>query len=129
MILPITADLYQTLCSWWTTHSWPAIPREMLPMRGYMAFQNDTPVIAGFLYRDDTSLVGMIEWIVSNPDVSHGTKQAGFTELMTHIALVAKGLGLRALFTTSNNSNLNDKLIGHGFNKTDEAMTHFLKEI
>ena len=56
---------YSELCSWWTGHNVPCIPKLVLP-RGWMASGSGLNIAASFLYVADGKLA-MIEWTTTNP--------------------------------------------------------------
>jgi hypothetical protein len=127
MIKQIDDDLYQTVCTWWVARGWPELPQGFLPKRGYVAFVGEKPIIAGFLYKDETSYFGMMEWIVAAPDASKEEKTIGFNELCEHISQVAKNAGVKLLMTAVNNPSLQQRYENNGFNPTDTGMTHLQK--
>lgn len=129
MIQQIDDSLYQTICSWWIAHNWPVLPKEMLPKRGYMAFLGEKPIIAGFLYKDETSAFGMMEWMISNPDSSREQRDESFKELIKHVQEVSKEIGVRFLFTTTSKESLINRYKDAGFLVSDQSVTHLTKEI
>src|SRR3990167_6225154 len=115
MICQIDDNLYQTVCSWWKDRGAPAIPRDLLPKRGYVVVKGDRPIIAGFLYKDETARFGMVEYISSDPKSTKEERSSGFVELMDHILTVAKEDGIMFLITTANHPGLIEKLKNSGF--------------
>lgn len=63
---------YAMLCAWWKAHGWDdGLPRHALPPIGIVVTDDkDKPLSAGFLYNCDGTSFGLIEWVVSNPDIS-----------------------------------------------------------
>lgn len=129
MIKSINDDLYKLICTWWEAHSWPALPQELLPKRGYVIYINEKPVIAGFVYKDETSGFGMLEWIVSNPESTKEERDEGFRELVAHVESVGREIGIKFLFTYANHVSLIQKYQSNGFMVVDQNNTHLIKEI
>lgn len=61
------------LMRWWKAHGWPGVSKAILPKLGLIIENNGKPVIAGFVYMDNSVGVAFIEWVVSNP--SAGKKE------------------------------------------------------
>ena len=129
MIRQVDDDLYQTICSWWKEHGAPAIPRGLLPRRGYVVIEGGRPIIAGFLYKDETACFGMVEYISSDPESTKEERATGFAALMDHILKVARDEGVRFLTTTANHPGLIEKLKGSGFKMDCENVTQLFREV
>jgi hypothetical protein len=65
----ISSDYDEILVGWWKDWRWKNPPsRDILPDNGesgYIVYDRDTPVVAGFVYTSNSSLT-YISWIVSN---------------------------------------------------------------
>ena len=129
VIRQIDDGLYQTVCSWWKDRGAPPIPRELLPKRGYIVVKGDKPIIAGFLYKDETARFGMVEYISSDPKSTKEERVAGFVELMDHILMVAKEDGIMFLITTANHPGLIEKLKNSGFKIDCVNVTQLFREV
>lgn len=127
MIFDIDKKYYDIVSKWWQTHGWPALPKNVLPKRAYISVINEKPLIAGFLYKDDSSSLGMLEWIVANPDADYSEKTVGFNELITHIDNVCKNDKILFVLASTNNKSLKERYLKNGFIESDQNMTHFNK--
>lgn len=115
MIKTIDKELYEIICGWWRARGWPAMPLDALSKRGYIVFIDDRPIVAGFLYKDETSCLGMFGWIISSPDSTHDERDKCLDELISHVEFVAKDIGITLLMTSIKHGSLVEKLKGHSF--------------
>jgi hypothetical protein len=61
-------DYNSILIDWWKDWRWEAPPKDFLPddgSGGYIVYDGDIPVCAGFIYITN-SKVGWCDWIISN---------------------------------------------------------------
>lgn len=61
-------DYEEILVNWWNDWRWKAPPKDFLPENGkggYIVYDEDIPVCAGFIYVTN-SKVGWCDWIISN---------------------------------------------------------------
>lgn len=115
MITPINDTLYEVICGWWKAYGFPVLPIDLLSKRGFISFINSKPVVCGFLYKDETSSFGMIEWITVNPDSSEEDRRDAFKALMDHFKSLSKEIGIKFLISVSTNESLTSRLEGSGF--------------
>src|SRR3990167_5705734 len=129
MIRQIDDDLYQTICSWWKDRGAQAIPRDILPRRGYVVVEDGRPIIAGFLCKEETANFWMLEWIVSNPSSTKEEIMRCFPELTAHVREAAKASGARFVYTTTNRPRLIEKLTAAGFKIDCDNITQLFMEV
>jgi len=70
-------DYDKILVNWWSNWRWSAPPKDFLPedgKGGYMIYDGDIPVCAGFIYVTN-SKVGWCDWIISNFDYKDKKKR------------------------------------------------------
>lgn len=115
MIKQIDDNLYQVISKWWIAQSWQVMPKDALSQRGYIVYENEKPIVAGFLYKDETSSLGMIGWIISNPETTHDERDKALDKLILHIEAIAKVIGVKLLLTFMKHENLIKKLIQHSY--------------
>jgi len=120
---------FEVFYSWCDAHQFPKLPRSILSSRGYMAFIEDKPIIAGFLYKDETSGFCLVEWVVSNPNSSSEEREEGLKELINQLRVEAKKLGGIILYTMVQNVNLIQRYLNNGFQVTDQNMTHLISGV
>mgnify|MGYP001565352155 CR=1 FL=1 len=115
---------YDILKSWWEKRGWAALPKEFLPKTGFVV-KNGSPIIAGFLYREKSSPIGMIVWIISDP-VSNKNDRANASEiLIKRLIESASNDGVKYIFTLAT-ENLTHRFEKMGFVKTDQNVTNML---
>lgn len=119
---------YEIISHWWEEQNWPVIPLETLPKTGLMIWLGTLPIAAGFLYQTDSS-IAILEWIVANPKVSYEVRGKGLDVLLDDLSFVAHNFGFKKLFTMAKNERLIARAETHGFLKTDEGMTHLIREL
>ena len=69
---------YETiLLKWWKDWRWTPVPKDFLPDNGkggYIVYDKETPVCAGFMYVTN-SKVGWCDWIISNIEYKDRKKE------------------------------------------------------
>ena len=118
---------YEIIKEWWAFWKFPAPPIEFLPENMICAHNGEELVAVGFLFATD-SKISWLEFIVSNNKSSKENRAAGLEYLISAAKVLASALGFGAVFTTSKNQSLNNKLIKK-YIKTDEGVTHFIGRI
>jgi hypothetical protein len=58
-------DYDDILVGWWKDWRWTAPPKDFLPNLGFIVYDGDTPVCAGYFYTTN-SKVSWVDWIISN---------------------------------------------------------------
>lgn len=128
----VTAEDYATIvCLWWKSWGWNTPPSlDMLPQDSVLVIHEETqtPVYAGFLYRTGTSIAWM-EFVVSNKDATTEQRRGGKEYLFETISSLARYLGFKVLFTSTNEATLKNSLKGSGFVVGDENMYQLVKKL
>ena len=125
MVKQVNKELYDLICTWWEARSWPVIPWTTLPSNGYVVYEDEKPIIAGFLYLSDSAL-GMIEWIVASPDTTKEERARGFDRLMEELLKTAKENDIQILYTSLNHPKLIEKYEKHNFVKAETDVTNMI---
>lgn len=121
---------YEMLKTWWKAYDIPPIPEPLLSKRGYIVCDCDFPVFAGFLYKDDTSALGMLGWIVGNKEATKEQRHAAFPELIKHIENVAKQIGIQVIMATGKVKTMDERLTEFGYTRIqEEGMHYYLKGV
>ena len=98
-----------TLVSWWDEWpEWTAPPKDFLPENGTGGFiveNNNTPIVAGFLYKTNSKGV-LLEWIISNPKYKEEDRQVAIELLINGAENVSKELGYKYMFSIGRNKHL-----------------------
>lgn len=87
-----------------------------LPNIGYIAFKNSHPVCAAFL-RVCEGGVGMLEGLVSNPDLPLFTRHLGIESVIDRLILTAKEKHIRRLVSFSVDESTIKRVSKRGFKK------------
>ena len=100
---------WDTLVSWWDKWpEWTAPPKDFLPDNGkggFMVENNDTPIVAGFLYKTNSKGV-LLEWIISNPNYKEEDRQVAIELLINGAENVSKELGYKYMFSIGRNKHI-----------------------
>ena len=100
---------WDTLVSWWDEWpEWTAPPKDFLPDNGTGGFiveNNNTPIVAGFLYKTNSKGV-LLEWIISNPKYKEEDRQVAIELLINGAENVSKELGYKYMFSIGRNKHL-----------------------
>ena len=119
---------YQEFTRWWKAHGWDAIPKELLPPTGFVATDDDgTMLAAGWLYCDANVPMGIMEWIVANPDNTPITSYKAINLVLEQVAWLADEIGLKAIYSSVQNEGLERLYNKHGFKSTDKQMTSVMR--
>ncbi len=105
---PLEEEDYETICSWWKWWRWPELPRTALPNNGkggFMVEKNNIPIVSGFLYISNSKM-GMLEWIVSNPDYREKDRQEAIELLINKVESFCKDLDIKHVITLGRNKHL-----------------------
>jgi hypothetical protein len=117
---------YRTVAAWWSSHSWEPLPISMLSKTGYVAYKDDTPVAASWLYKTDSS-IAILDWYISDPEAAWEDRQEAIQAMIDAGSKDAKEMGFHVVLSFSQNKRLGEKLENSGFKETDNNMTHYIK--
>ena len=118
---------YELVCQWWKEQNWPPAPKEFLH-QGLMITLGSQPIAAGFIFQTDSPMA-ILEWIIANPKVPFEVRGAALDALIEDLCFVAKKLGFSKVFTMTKHKRLIEREVEHGFLKTDEGVTHLIREL
>ena len=119
---------YDIISQWWKAHNWPVIPQDHLPKCGYIVYMQDTPIIAGFVYKTDSAFC-LFEFIVANPEITGIKRSMAFDFLVEAVVEYSIEIGAKSLFISATNEGLMKKLQKNSFIKTDTNMTNFIRRL
>ena len=120
---------FEVFYSWCDAHQFPKLPRSILSSRGYMVFIEDKPIVAGFLYKDETSGFCFFAWPVMNPLASSKEREEGFSALIEHVRVEANKIGGLMMVATPNHQGLINRYMHNGFKSTDQNITLLTSEV
>lgn len=120
---------HPTFAEWWKAHGWPVVPVEALRTMALLAYDDtdDTPLAAAWVYFASTGSFAMLEWLVSNPTMSPLAAVRVVNALVEFATKETKDRGYTIMFTTCRQSALGRVYEKHGFTKTDDNVSHYLK--
>lgn len=119
---------YQEISKWWKEQNWPIIPVSSLSDCGFVVFDGDTKILAGWLYKTNSDIAWM-EFIVGNPQVKGDKRNTAFDILFDTVIVFAKHHNFKHIFTSVQHEGLMKRLEKNGFNKTDSNMTNFIRSL
>lgn len=123
---------YETLTKWWKWWRFPVVDRELLPnngLGGFMVEEDGVEIVAGFLYFTNSKFA-LCEYVVSNPKVKdRNLREKAIVFLINEITKEAKLNGVKCLFTSLKNSNLEDKYLKAGYSLGTKNTNEYIKNI
>lgn len=126
-----TPEDYPMLSSWWRGHGWDPVPSVILPKLGMIAEihkdgQAPKPVAAAWLYLDNSVFVGMLEWIVTDPENAPKISALGISHVTQCLRAAAKDMGYRVFLASCRQESLSRLLQRVGFTETDKDVIHLI---
>jgi len=118
---------YPMLTRWWKAHGWPGVSAAILPKLGLIIEDNGQPIVAGFVYMDNSVGVAFLEWVVGAPEATGRQIVAGIGTLIDFAGKRVLELDYGVLLTATNKEALIRLYEKNGFQKTDEGLTHLVK--
>lgn len=116
---------HETVCKWWAAQGWPPVPMNCLSPTGLII----EGMCAGWIYKTNGCAMGVLEWIVGNPEADKTQRAAALDLLITGLEKTGKELGIEYILTFTGHQRLLDRYKKHGFKETDKNMTHLVKQV
>jgi|GEM_PF-2344735 len=107
-------------------HGWPPFNPLILPTIGVCVYEDDKKLCFGWLYLESSTIVAMVEWIVTNPKNTPRESLKSIKISINHLVGIAKKLGYSFIFTSAENKGLIKLYEKAGFEQTDKKMTHLV---
>ena len=114
--------------SWWEKKNGFELP-DAFGGLGLIGLIDDKPVFAGHILISHDHKVGFVAFITANPDSDNNDRKTVFPVLMEGFEKVAKDLGVKLLFTTTNVASLGARIEESGFQRCDVDVVHYLKRV
>jgi hypothetical protein len=119
--------MYSEVKTWWESHDgWASIPEALLPSTSFIIGDENKLYCVCFLYRDDSTKVAMMEWLVANPTNTPRESLQSIMLLLSSIARFADENKL-VLFTTLQNDRLSKLYEKQGFVSGDKGMMNMTR--
>lgn len=97
-----------------------SITTELLPNCGYVAYQDDTCIAAGFL-RLVEGKCGLMDSYVSNPEITSEVRHIALDLITKSIIEAAKGMKLKGIFAFSSDKGIRLRAEATGFQLVDQS--------
>lgn len=104
----LNEDDWDTLVNWWRWWRWKPPVKSFLPENGtggLMVEKNGVPIVAGFMYETNASVV-LFEWIISNPKYKEKDRKQAVEKLINDAEKRTKELGVKFMFSIGRNKHL-----------------------
>lgn len=121
-------DYQETLVKWWKDWGWTAPEKDFLPdngMGGYIVYDGDIPVCAGFIYVTN-SRVAWVDWIISNKEYKEKRREA-ITMLIDTLTNLSKMSGSKYAYALIKNESLIKTYESLGYVKGDSYTSEMIK--
>jgi len=132
-IRPLKEKDYEDILSgWWKDWRWTPPSKEFLPedgMGGFIVYDEDTPVCAGFMYITNSKAT-WCDWIISNLKYKDRQKRKEALELLVKtISNKAEDLGKKYVYALIKNKPLINVYKKIGFVEGSTYSTEMIKKI
>lgn len=117
---------YPLFSDWWTRHKFPPPPAAVLPPRNAVALLDGSPVACCWAYFSESDRIAMIEWAVTNPDVSPRVTYEALRQILRYLPWVLRKHGAQYIIAATSVKGLIKLFEKSGFKKTDEQVTHLV---
>ena len=132
-IIPLKESDYDNiLCGWWKDWRWTPPSRDFLPdngMGGFIVYDGDIPVCAGFMY-DTNSKAVWCDWIISNINYRDRQRRRYALEmLISKISNEAALLGKKYIYALIKNQPLINTYKKVGFVEGSSYTKEMIKKL
>jgi hypothetical protein len=123
-----TADDYETVSLWWKQWEWAGIPEAFLPENGLIVTAEGTPVCAAFIYRTDTPIY-WVENYISDKTADKIIRSDALDLLVLASIEKAKDMGALVVMSSIKHTGLGRRLEKSGFVVSDKNMTVYMRTV
>lgn len=113
------------LKSWWEKRDHVVIPSSMLSDYGILVSKDGVDIAAMFLYPVVSTDWCMVRFPISNPEVEASVRDEAMDLVFDSLFLIAKDLGYKKVFCTTDHKNLSKRLLKFNFINMDVKCDHF----
>lgn len=120
---------YDTVSAWWKQREHAQVPQDFISDYGFIAFENGNAVAAMWLYPVVTTKWCMIRFPISDPNSTNELRSQALDLIFDTIHLVAKDMGYKHIFCTTNHPGLQARLNKCGYTLEFSDCAHFWGEL
>ncbi len=125
-VKPYTKDDYEIVSQWWKQWDWEGIPEAFLPENGLIVTHDDIPVCAAFIYKTDTPIY-WIENYISDMEADKVIRSDALDLLILSCIEKAKDMGAKVAMSSIKHNGLGKRLEKSGFVVSDKNMTAYMR--
>jgi hypothetical protein len=120
-------DYEDILVGWWKDWKWEAPAKDFLPDSGFIVYDGDIPVCAGYLYTTNSG-VAWVDWIISNFNYKdrENRKQA-LNLLVDTLTNLSKLTGFKYCYALIKNKSLINTYKELGYTEGDSYTSEMIK--
>lgn len=120
-------DYEDILVGWWKDWKWIAPPKDFLPESGFIVYDKDIPVCAGYLYTTNSG-VAWVDWIISNIDYKdRDNRKEALRLLISSLTNLAKYTGFKYCYALIKNKSLINTYKEIGYTEGDSYTSEMIK--
>lgn len=120
-------DYEDILVGWWKDWRWTAPPKDFLSNIGFIVYDGDTPVCAGYLYTTSSKVV-WVDWIISNFNYKDKYKRKEALSLLVQtLTNYAKWSGSNYCYALIKNKSLINTYKDLGYIEGDSYTSEMIK--
>ena len=125
-------DYDNILVDWWKDWGWESPPKSFLPENGtggFMVYDEDIPVCAGFIYRTNSE-VCWVDWIISNKNYRKKPNRSMAIELLINtLTKICKMNGASIAYALIKHRGLIDVYKKLGYVEGDSYSSEMIKKL
>lgn len=121
-------DYYDTLVKWWGEHNFPIIAYESLPTRIFVITKEEEDLYAVPVFDTDSNWC-IIGFPTSNKRANKKNREGALEVLLEKLTGFMALEGKKIIMTTSSNPKLMETFERVGFNKAEENVNYYTKNI
>lgn len=118
---------YPMLLSWWNDRGLQFWPNDLLPSDGFIGYNEDGPVCCCWLFAHHEVRAGWIAFITCKPDTDNEARTEAFGDMVSLAEERARELGVKLLYTPTNNASLATRFEQNGYVRCDTDVVDLLK--
>lgn len=128
MIRLVKPKDFVAIAEWFAIRNFPMPSRKMFPFVGMIYTHDDKSIAAGFLYQTDSD-IAVISHLISNKSEEKTLREKAVNEIIHELTYFAKAKGYKFVTCATNLEFLSQRFQLHGFQKTDENVSYFMKGV